>query len=179
MILESFGMEFVSLFTNMHWIVAVLLCVGVVLCLLEAIVPGFGVFGILGMLAEISGIVVHAIFSGSAVQVLLLVAIIMLILGLLVFLFLHSAKKGLLAKSALVENKPTIPVDYAKKTEQELLILVGKEGLTLTDCRPVGKIRIGENSYEATCKGSLIAKGEVIKVVAIEDARIVIDKITY
>ncbi|MBQ9786207.1 MAG: hypothetical protein IJW25_01950 [Clostridia bacterium] len=179
MVLVNFGEEFVSLFANMHAVVAILLCAGVVLCIIEAIVPGFGVFGILGTLLEVAGIVVHAIISGSALQVLFLIIIIMLVLGLLVFLFLHSAKKGLLAKSALVENKPTIPVDYALKTAAKLLPLVGKEGLTLTDCRPVGKIKLGDNTYEAICTGALISKGEAIKVVAIEDSRIVIDKITY
>lgn len=179
MILESFAKEIVSLFTNMHAVVAVLLCLGIILCLIEAIVPGFGIFGILGVVAEVAGVIAHAIFSGSAIQVVFLLAIIMLALSLLLLLFLYSAKRGILAKSAIVENKTSIPQDYALKTEKQLQKLIGKEGLTVTSCRPVGKIRIQEQTYEATCKGSLIQKGEVIKVVAIEDARIVVDKITY
>ena len=94
-------------------------------------------------------------------------------------LFIRSAKYGLLAKTALVENKSSIPKDYKEKAENELKPLIGQEGLTLTECRPVGKIRIGQNTYEAQSRNSIIQKGEVIMVVAIEDARIIIDKITY
>ena len=179
MLLNNFSTEFVNLFAQMHWLVIVLLALGVVLCIVEAIVPGFGIFGIGGILCEIAGVVAHAIISGSALQVFVLILLIMLVLSLIVLLFIHSAKYGLLAKSALVENKSSIPNDYKEKTEKELSKLIGQEGLTLTDCRPVGKIRIGQNSYEAQSKSAIIHKGEVIKVIAIEDARIMIDKISY
>lgn len=179
MILNTFWGEFVNLFTQMHWVVVLLLCLGIVLCIVEAAVPGFGIFGIMGILCEIAAIVVHAVISGSALQVLFLVLLVMLGVGLLFIIFIHSAKHGLLAKSALVENKPSIPNDFKEKAEKELEKLIGMEGLTLTECKPVGKIRIGQNSYEAQSKSSIIQKGEVIKVVAIEDARIMIDKITY
>ncbi len=179
MILSGFWAEFTGLFANMHVAVTLLLALGIILCIVEAVVPGFGVFGIMGILCEIAGIVVHAVISGSVVQVFLLIVILLLITSLLFLLFIRSAKYGLLAKSAIVENKPSIPNDYKLKAENELKPLIGQEGLTLTECRPVGKIRIGQNTYEAQSKSSIIEKGNVIKVVAIEDARIIIDKITY
>ena len=179
MLLNSFWSEFGNLFAQMHWAVIVLLSLGVIFCLIEAIVPGFGIFGILGIMCEMGAVVIHAIVSGSAIQVFFLILLVLLVTGLLFLLFIHSAKYGFLAKTAIVENKPAIPTDYKEKTEKELLPLVGKEGLALTECKPVGKIRIGENTYEAQAKGLLIKKGEVVKVVAIEDARIMIDKITY
>ena len=179
MLLNGFWAEFVNLFTNMHWVVVLLLLLGMVFCVIEAIVPGFGVFGILGILCELGGIVVHAVLSGSVAQVFFLILLIALIIGLLFLLFIHSAKYGLLAKSALVENKPSIPTDYKERAEKELEKLIGQEGLTLTECKPVGKIRIGQSTYEAQSKNLIIQKGEVIKVVAIEDARIMIDKIVY
>ena len=179
MLLSGFGAEFVSLFTQMHWIVALLLSLGIALCIIEAIIPGFGIFGIFGVLSVIGGVITHAIISGSALQVLILLVLLMLIVGLLFLLFIRSAKYGLLAKSAIVENKSSIPKDFKEKTEKELSSLIGMEGLTLTECKPVGKIRVGQNTYEAQAKSTIIQKGEVIKVVSIEDARIIIDKLTY
>ena len=179
MLLEGFWSELGGLFTDMHWVVILLLCLGVVLCLIEALMPGFGFFGITGILCEIAGVVTHAVISGSALQVLVLIVIVILVMVLLALLFVRSAKYGLLSKSAIVENKTAIPVDYKEKAEKQLEGLVGKEGLTLTECRPVGKIRIGEDTYEAQSVSSVIEKGEVIRVVAIEDARVVIDKLTY
>ena len=179
MLLNSFWAEVGGLFTQMHWAVIALLALGVVLCLIAAIVPGFGIFGILGIMCEMGAVIIHAVVSGSAVQVFFLILLVLLVTGLLFLLFIHSAKYGILAKTAIVENKSSIPKDYKEKTEKELKPLIGKEGLALTECRPVGKIRIGEEIYEAQAKGLLIQKGEVVKVVAIEDARIMIDKITY
>lgn len=179
MILDGFWSEISGLFTDMHWAVILLLCLGVVLCIVEAVVAGFGVFGIAGIVCEIAGIIAHAVVSGSAAQVFFLLLIIVLVMILITLLFVRSAKYGLLAKSALVENKTAIPKDYKEKVDKELSELVGKEGLTLTECRPVGKIRIGENTYEAQSRSSIIEKGEVIVVVAVEDARLVVDKLTY
>ena len=179
MILASFWEEVNNLFIDMHWIVVVLLCLGVILCIVESIVPGFGIFGIAGLIIELAGVVVHAIISGSAAQVFFLLLILVLVTILLFLLFVRSAKYGILAKSAIVENKTSIPKDYKEKTEKELSLLIGKEGLAETECKPVGKVRIADNIYEAQSKNSLIKKGEVIKVVAIEDARIIVDVITY
>lgn len=178
MLLLNIWTEFSKLFTDMSWIVILLLCLGVVLCIIEAIVPGFGVFGILGMLCEVAGVVCHAIFSGSVAQVFFLILIILLITCLLFLIFIKSAKSGLLAKTAIVDNTTSIPKDYKSKTDEQLQQLIGKEGLTLTDCRPLGKIRIGQETYEAQAN-SIIAKGELIKVISIVDAKIIIDKITY
>lgn len=179
MVLASFWSEFASLFTNMHVVVILLLSLGIILCLVESIVPGFGVFGILGMICEVIGVIVHAIISGSVLQVFLLILLLLLITGLLFLLFIRSAKYGLLAKTAIAENRTSIPKDFKEKAENELKPLIGQEGLTLTECRPVGKVRIGQSTYEAQSKSSIIEKGQVIKVIAIEDARIIIDKITY
>ena len=56
MLLNNFATEFVSLFTGMHWVVALLLCAGIALCIIEAVVPGFGIFGIFGILSAIGGV---------------------------------------------------------------------------------------------------------------------------
>jgi len=179
MLLDGFWTEIGSLFTQMHWAVILLLGLGVVLCIIEAVVTGFGFFGIAGIICEIAGVVTHAVISGSAAQVLFLLILLVLVMVLITLLFVRSAKYGLLSKSAIVENKTAIPTDYKEKEEKKLSGLIGKEGLTLTECRPVGKIRIGDDTYEAQSRTSIIEKGEVIKVVAVEDARLVIDKITY
>ena len=176
MLLANFWTEFCNLFTEMSWIVILLLCLGVILCIIEAVIPGFGFFGIAGILCEIGGIVVHAVVSGSAIQVFCLILIIVLITLLLFLIFVNSAKHGMLAKSAIVETKTSLPKDYREKAENQLKTLIGKEGITLTECRPVGKIKIGQDTYEAQSIGSVIGKGEVIRITAIEDARIMIDK---
>lgn len=179
MLLADLGAEFVNLFAQMHWIVILLLSLGVVFCIIEAIIPGFGFFGIMGILCEVAAIVVHSIFSGSAIQAVFLSLIVILVVVLVFLLIIRSAKHGLLAKTAIVENKTALPNDFRQKAEDELKSLIGKEGLAVTECRPVGKIRIDQETYEAQSVGKVIPKGDVVKVVAIEDARIMIDKLSY
>lgn len=78
-----FWEELVKLTTQTSWIVIILLVVGIISCFVEAIVPGFGFFGIFGIICEIGGIVLHAVFSGSIIQVFIIVMILALIFTLL------------------------------------------------------------------------------------------------
>lgn len=175
--LLDFGTELSNLFIQMHWIVILLICAGIVLCIVESVLPGFGVFGILGLICEVVAIVVHAIISGSALQIFFLILLLVIVTLIIFILFARSARKGWISKSPIVENDTAIPTDYREKTEKELSQLIGKNGIALTDCRPVGKIRVGKNTYEAqSIASTMIQKGDGVKIVAIEDARIIIDR---
>ncbi|KGX88893.1 NfeD family protein [Pontibacillus litoralis] len=55
--------------------------------------------------------------------------------------------------------------------------LVGKEGTTFTDLRPVGTIRIDGNEYSAISNGQWIQKGESIVVESVDGTKILVKKI--
>lgn len=174
--------EFEQIFIGQFaWLTVTLMVIGLILCLVEAIIPGFGFFGISGIICEIASVVVHALLcKGSAVQVVILVLLLLLLTLLLFLIMVRSAKHGILGKTPLVENNTAIPVNYGEKDEEKLKSLIlGKEGITLTDLHPVGKIRINQDVYEVCSKGSLIQKGEVVKVVDIEDSIIYVSKLNY
>ena len=176
MLLTNIGSEFVNLFANMHWAVIVLLVASLGLLVLEAFIEGFGVVGILGITCAVGAIIVHAIISTSLVQVLFLILIVLLVGILLFFLLVRSAKKGVLSKTPIFESQSSIPVDYKEKAENKLKPLIGKLGIAETECKPVGKIKIEGKFYEAQSNNQIIQKGEAVKVVAIQDARIIIEK---
>ena len=173
--------EFTAIFTGeFAWITSVLMVLGMILCIIEAIVPGFGIFGISGILCEVASVVVHAtVCKGTPMQVLILILLITLVTLLIFLLFVRSARFGLLGKTPIVENKTAIPNDYGAKDEEKLKSLIGKEGIVITECRPIGKIRIGEDTYEVSSKGTMIAKGDVVRIVSIEDTIIYVSKIVY
>lgn len=172
--------EFVEIFTGAYsWLTITLMCVGLVMCLIEAIVPGFGFFGIFGILCEVGAVVTNAVVSQKPIQVLILILLLALLTMLIFLLFVRSARYGILGKTPIVENKTTIPQDYGKKAEEDLRALIGKEGITLTECRPVGKVRIGTDIYEVSAKSNLIAKGDVVKVVDTNGSAIYVDKIQF
>ncbi|MBO5884358.1 MAG: hypothetical protein J6Q51_01015 [Clostridia bacterium] len=173
--------EFVEIFVGeLAWLTITLMVVGIVLCLVEAIVPGFGIFGVTGIACEIASVIVHAVLcKGSAVQIILLVVLITLITVLIFLIFVRSARYGLLGKTPIVENKTAIPVNYGQKDIEKLKTLIGKEGITTTECRPIGKMRINEDVYEVCSKNGLINKNEVVKITEVEDAVIYVAKISY
>ena len=178
---SSVWTEFVNIFTGeFAWLTITLMAIGIVLCIVEALIPGFGFFGIAGIVCEIGAVVIHAtLCQGTALQILILILLMTLVTLLIFLLFVRSAKFGLLAKTSIVENKTSIPHDYGAKEEKKLRELIGKEGILLTECKPIGKMRLNQETYEVSARDVLIEKGEVVKVVDVEDNIIYVSKITY
>ena len=172
--------SFVQIFTGpLSWLTITLIGLGIVFCIVEAVIPGFGIFGILGIMCEVGAVVTNAIVSGDPIQLLILFFLVTLITLLIFLLFVRSARFGVLGKTPFVENRASISENYGKEQAKKLSELVGKEGITTTECRPIGKVRINQEVYEVRSKNSMIKKGEVVRVVEIEDAMIVVDKLSY
>ena len=79
-----FWEEVTKLVTQTSWIVFGLLGLGIVLCLIEAVIPSYGFVGISGLISLVAGIVLHAFLSGSVLQVVIMLAIVLLILILII-----------------------------------------------------------------------------------------------
>ena len=163
--------EVVSLFVGMEAIPAVLLCVGIVFCIVEMFIPGVGFFGISGSILIIAGIVIRFIRGFSLTQLLILVFIIAVILTMAGLAIVHSAKVGLLSHSPIVNNKTAIPVNFVN---EDLNSLVGSFGFTITECRPIGKAKFGDRVYEVITDNQLLPEDTNIKVVRIEGNNIVV-----
>ena len=181
MLAGSTWTEFVEIFMGeFAWLTITLMVLGMILCIIEAVIPGFGIFGISGIVCEVGAVVVNAtLCNGSPMQVLILILLITLLTLLIFLLFVRSARYGLLGKTPIVENKTAIPKDYGQKDQEQLKALIGKEGILLTECHPIGKMLLGEDVLEVSSKDTMIAKGDVVKIVAVEDSIIYVSKITY
>ena len=183
MLILSTWNNFVEIFTGeFAWLTITLMVLGIIFCVVEAVIPGFGFFGIMGILFEIGAVLVHAFLCDglkNPLQMLILIVMIVLIVLLIFLLFVRSARFGLLGKTAIVENRTAVPTDYGRKEQEEMKELLGKEGITTTDLRPIGKVRIGEETIEVCSKNGLVTRGEVVKVVAVEDNIIYVSKIVY
>jgi membrane-bound serine protease (ClpP class) len=60
--------------------------------------------------------------------------------------------------------------------ESKLDLLVGTNGVALTDLRPVGKISIEDSPYEASTEGAFIPSGSNIVVIAVKGNYLVVRK---
>ncbi|WP_300369960.1 NfeD family protein [Brachyspira sp.] len=135
------------------------------------LIPGFGITGILGILAIVTGIFlsfgIHNI--AAAVFVIFVSLIIDIILILLIARFMTKSKD--------FKNKITLDSDtsgYHSSISYDDLI--GKNGIADTFFRPSGYILIDGKKYDAVSEGEFIDKGSNLKVVLVEGNRIVVKK---
>jgi len=167
------GNEFVTLFTDMNTLSAVLLIVGLILCIVEICVPGFGVFGIAGATSIVAGVIALLAYGASATQFFIMLFISLVVLGILFIIAVHSAKKGLLSKTPLVTSSAAVSEDYGSP-EKNFGKLLGKEGILMCDCKPVGRAKIDDEEYEVTSKHEFLLKGTHVKVIEVEGQKIVV-----
>lgn len=168
-------MEFAVIFTEMNWIPAILLCVGLAFLIVEVFVAGFGFFGISGILSTVAGVVVRICQGLNLTQS---IALILMVLGILAILFMFmvfSAQYGILGQSGLFENKTTLSKDY-NEISREYKKLVGKSGKAVSDLSLGGKAKINGKIYDVVSINSYIEKGSNIKVVEIKDNTIRVRK---
>ncbi len=156
-----------TLFTEMGWVSAVLLTIGIAFAAVEVFVPGFGVWGITGSICVVLGIVARMIEGGSVTQLFVLIFMVLILFTLLFLIMIRSARHGILSKTAIVEMGVSI-----KDTVNEKDALVGKLGKTTTILRPVGKIEIDGVSYSALTEDGYINPNTDIEVVKVEGENI-------
>ena len=174
-----FFTQFGLLFSNMEWYVIVCLAVGFVLLVIEAVQPGFGVFGISGIVLLVAGIILRAVFHKPEDNVLMqcfqLVLLDVLILAAGVGLLVLIQKKGWFKRTSIFLSGTAVDEKYSDGTHN-YADLIGKEGVAVTVLRPSGKAEIDGVIYDVESMNFLLEKGEKIEVVATEGGVIKVKK---
>ena len=138
---------------------AIILCllVGVGMLVFEALLPGFGLPGITGIvLLGVGSALVWIGYGISAGLCALLLAL--LLAGVAVYMSLRSATKGRLSRSKIILNGET-------QTPAQQPDPKGREGETLTVLNPVGMALIDGERKQVISEGAYIAKGMRVKVI--------------
>lgn len=161
------------------WVI-ILFIAGLVLLALEIfVIPGFGVCGIAGIAAILCSIGGAMLYDGGlsprygedilgAVTVTL--AGVAIAVGAVWYLTSVHGPKWVRRHSELQTelrgSEGFVGVDMG------LARFVGEEATAVTDMRPAGKIRIGENDYDAVSMSGFIDAGKALKVVKFENAQL-------
>lgn len=155
-----------DIFQTLTIISTVVYVLGIIFLIIEAFIPGFGFFGIGGLTSIVLSIVCK-IFVGETVERILLELVIALvvIIALLVWIII-SARKGLISKSPLISKGSSIPTFF---NDDDLKIFIDQSGETVTTCKPVGKIRLDNEIYDATSLEGFLDIGTKIKVVNVKN----------
>ena len=168
-------MEFTQIFTEMHWVPALLLIVGLVMMIVEIFVSGFGFFGITGIISLVAGVIVRICFGLNITQSLTLILLVIGFLTLSVMIMVWGAQYGILGKSGLFERGTTLSKDY-DKVDKQLRKLVGKVGKTISVLDLGGKAKIKGKIYDVVSISSYIEANVRIKVVEIKNNTIMVRK---
>lgn len=148
--------------------VAALLVVGVVLLLLEALLPGM-IAGIVGFLCIVGGVVLAYTRFGAATgnRVLFGVILGLIILTLLWIRFFPRSRLG----QKLVTQQ-TIGDLGVERPE-----LLNQTGIALTALRPSGTAIINGRRVDVVTEGPWIESGAPVKVISVEGMRVVVRKV--
>lgn len=136
------------------------------------VIPGFGVMGILGIL--LVGITVYTAYRNLGPDAAFYTILAGLVVGGL-FLY-YFIKKNLFKRATL---------QYRLKRENGFAIrhflleeFMNKEGIAVTNLRPIGIVKIDEERLDAIAEGTaFVKKGSRVKAVGIEGNKIVVEVI--
>lgn len=168
-------MEFIEIFTQMNWVPALFLILGIAFMIAEVFVPGFGFFGISGTISLIVGVVVRICQGLNLTQSIGLILIVLLFFVIAAMFMVYSAKYGILGKTGLFETKSSVDKDY-NVPEKQLRKLVGKSGRAVSKLDLAGKAKINGKLYDVVSINSYIEPGSHVKVVEIKDNQIMVRK---
>lgn len=138
----------------------ILLLIGASLILVEAFIPGFGVFGISGIIILILGII---FVSPSIYYAIAIISIIFAVLAIIVALISKKIPKGSLYRTLFLRTNLTDEEGFLSSKENNNHI--GEIMTVDTFLRPSGKVKKEDSVYDAISEGEFIEKGEKVKVV--------------
>lgn len=156
--------------------------IGVVLLVLEIfVIPGFGIFGILGILLMVGSLFLGLISDFDMIDwSIISIAIIQLGLTflftfLVIFLLLRFLPKTEMWSKLILKEQVAAKSGYAAKPDFEYLI--GVEGIAFTDLRPSGTALINGNRIDVVTEGDYIRNGSRVLVKSVEGSKVVVQVI--
>ncbi|MGB5683205.1 MAG: NfeD family protein [Polyangiales bacterium] len=146
-------------------VIIVVLVIGLLLLFTEvAVVPGFGVAGVLGVLALGAGAVaawteLGPLWGGVSGGVSLVAAVAMLF-------WLPKSRAG---RKMILDHSQ---VDaHSQRDRSELL---GQRGVTVTPLRPVGRVRFGSTEVDVMTEGEYVDSHQEVEVTTVEGSSVVV-----
>lgn len=173
------GIGFISVYfgaytmeTSSLILMLILYFVGLLLIIIDGKVLNDGTLATIGV-----GIMVTSVALVAPSFALGLYAVLGVILGTLgSLLFLKVFKKRQMWTKIALKDQLTSEAGYNSMNE-EYKELVNETGITLTDLRPVGTIKIHHKEYSAISNGKWIKKNTEIKVIQVDGTRILVEEL--
>ncbi|MEC5422241.1 NfeD family protein [Virgibacillus sp. C22-A2] len=162
----------VYLETGSFMIMLIIYFVGLLLIIIDGKLLNDGTLATLGVASMLAAVALPApsLFAGMYAVVGVLLG------GGASFFFLKVFKRREMWTKITLKDQLTSEAGYnsMNKTYGKL---VNKEGVTRSDLRPVGTIRVDNTDYSAISNGQWIAKDSRVKIVQVDGTKILVEKI--
>lgn len=164
----------------------VIFIVGIILLAVEVfVIPGFGVFGILGIICVLAGLTTGMlpnelfdftfVSSGKLFTALLTVILSVIVSTVLIFSLTPKINQWeSFSKISLADTQQKSDGYTSSFYSNDLL---GKKGVSHTRLMPSGKILIEDEIYDAYSRGEFIDRGENIQVISTEGTSLRVKKV--
>ncbi|MBF0547606.1 MAG: nodulation protein NfeD [Candidatus Riflebacteria bacterium] len=149
--------------------------IGIFLLLLEILViPGFGLTGILGILATLASVVM--IFGGLYKAAFALAEIISFSFAMILALFWLAPRMKLFDRFVL-KGDLTTEAGFIAVDMNQFDHLLNLEGITVSPLRPSGKAKFGSEKFDVMSDGDFVEKDTPVTVIKVEGQKIVVKAI--
>ena len=160
----------------------VLFIVGIVLLLIEIfVIPGFGIFGALGIILMIGSLFLGLIsdfplVDWSLIQMATIQLAAALVFSILfVFILIKFLPKSQLFNKLVLQRNIEGGSGYT--SDVKVKEMLGKQGKALTDLRPSGTALIEDKRVDVVTHGEYINKGTKVIVIQEEGSKVVVEKV--
>lgn len=174
--LSSFALLFVGRYLQGEdpWLPLGLLLVGVLCLLAEVFVlPGFGICGILGLIAIAAMTVLISGSPAAGLSIFIVTTMLSIAAGFLAVRLLPSTR---LTRKLFILQPPEAATTPAP-APPAFLPEIGEKGETSSSLRPGGYAMFGQQRWDVTADNEFVAKGQSVEVVRIEGDKIVVRSI--
>ena len=167
--------SFARLFSEMSpWVIA-LFVVGIFFCMVELLVPGFGFFGVSGLIMVVVAIVLRMVMGGNILMLLYMLVFSGVLFALLFWLLGSFIRKRQKDPKSLFYVKPTVSEQTTAGTKN-YSDLVGKVGVATTILRPVGRAEIDGVVVDVVARDGFLDEGTAVTVYSVEGQTVTVVK---
>jgi membrane-bound serine protease (ClpP class) len=169
-----------------HWEILIFIA-GVILIAVEIfVIPGFGVPGILGIIMVVTGLTLSMTgnigtdFTGIPLTAILKSFFIVTIASFLAIVTSFYITKKMFTTTAfghLALDSIQLATKGFTSSSLNYQNMVGFKGVAHTVLRPAGKIKIGNDIFDATAEAGYIEKGDKIVVTSYQTSQLIVQKI--
>lgn len=161
-----------GLFETFNTVALILFIAGMALLLVEMFLPGFGIFGGLGLVCLVLCIIFQAkTFAEGLIMMLIIGAIVVL----LALVLARSLRKGRLYRSGIVlKNEQTREEGFVAGSDMSHLM--AKQGVSVTTLRPAGTAAFDGERIDVLTEGEFVPAGTPVEVVRVSGMRVFVKK---